>query len=212
MIILIGSTKGGSGKSTITTNISAALASRGEEVLLLDADRQPTSSEWEAERRLSQPSMPQIVCVQRYGNIDATLSQMARKYTYVIVDVAGRASDEFESALDVADIVVVPVRPSQADLNAVHNTVRFITKARRNNSQLKAYAFLNQAPTNVKGKEISQAREFLSDYSELKTLGAHIHDRKVYRDALSEGLSVIDMSDAKARGEILALISEVIYD
>jgi chromosome partitioning protein len=43
MIILIGGEKGGTGKTTVATNLSACLASAGRDVLLVDADRQGTS-------------------------------------------------------------------------------------------------------------------------------------------------------------------------
>lgn len=113
----------------------------------------------------------------------------------------------------VADVVLVPIRPSQADLNAAHNTTRLITQARRINPKINAYGFLNQAPTNIKGKEIELARAFILDYPELKLLTTNIYDRKVYRDALSEGLGVIEMpgksdSENNAKIEILALVKE----
>ena len=50
MIILVGSKKGGVGKSTIATNIAAILISRSKEVVLVDADRQSTSSNWADDR------------------------------------------------------------------------------------------------------------------------------------------------------------------
>lgn len=213
MIILVGSTKGGAGKSTAVTNIAAVLAHQEKEVLLFDADRQPTSSEWETERRLNHPKRPKITCVQRYGDIDSTILELSEKYANIVIDVAGRDSDEFRSALTVADVVLVPIRPSQADLNAVHSTVRLIIQARRINPKISAYCFLNQAPTNVKGKEIELARAFISDYPELGLLSTNVYDRKVYRDALSEGLGVIEMvgksdSEQSAKIEILALVEE----
>jgi chromosome partitioning protein len=129
------------------TNIAAVLAHQEKEVLLFDADRQPTSSEWETERRLNHPKHPKITCIQRYGDIDSTIMELSEKYANIVIDVAGRDSDEFRSALTVADVVLVPIRPSQADLNAVHNTVRLIVQARRINPKISAYCFLNQAPT-----------------------------------------------------------------
>lgn len=213
MIILVGSTKGGAGKSTAVTNLATVLAHQKKEVLLFDADRQPTSSEWETERRLNQLESPKITCVQRYGDIDSTIQELSEKYANIVIDVAGRDSDEFRSALTVADVVLVPIRPSQADLNAFHSTVRLIVQARRINPKLMAYCFLNQAPTNAKGKEIELAKEFISDYPEIKMLSTNVYDRKVYRDALSEGLGVIEMlgksdSEKSARSEILALVEE----
>lgn len=50
MIILVGSEKGGVGKSTIATNVVTYLALQGKDVMLVDADKQGTSSNWSQDR------------------------------------------------------------------------------------------------------------------------------------------------------------------
>ena len=51
MIILIGSEKGGVGKSTLATNLATALALKGSDIILVDADRQSTSANWSQDRK-----------------------------------------------------------------------------------------------------------------------------------------------------------------
>ena len=71
-IILIGGTKGGSGKSTIATNIAACLAEAGKSVIIMDADVQGTSAKW-AERRVNPEinpvALPKVLCVQNSGHV-----------------------------------------------------------------------------------------------------------------------------------------------
>jgi len=72
MIILLGSYKGGCGKSTLATSLAAMLAGAGGDVVLVDADKQSTASTWAADRE-ADPSLPAVACVQKYDNIRQTL-------------------------------------------------------------------------------------------------------------------------------------------
>ncbi len=68
MIILVDSEKGGVGKSTLATNISATLAKDGKDVILIDADRQGTSANWAFDR--SNTDRKQVECVRQYDSIN----------------------------------------------------------------------------------------------------------------------------------------------
>ena len=77
MIILIGSKKGGVGKSTLATNIAAFLITKGKDVVLVDSDRQSTSANWAHDR--SESDRPQLECVRQYDNIRKTLIDLSEK-------------------------------------------------------------------------------------------------------------------------------------
>jgi chromosome partitioning protein len=215
MIILISNQKGGVGKSTIATNFSAVLAQQGKDVLILDADRQLSASRWAHERKLTQDKAPKIVCVQQSGSIDDVLEDLAKRYEYVIVDAAGRDSEEMRSALSVCDIALFPFRPSQLDLDTLPTMDALVRQFRRVNPKIVANAVLSIAPTNTKIKEIEQSIMAIGGCSEIALLDTIIHDRKIYRDAYSEGLGVVEMSgrsdsEIASRKESLALVAEVL--
>ncbi|MGS1718604.1 division plane positioning ATPase MipZ, partial [Klebsiella pneumoniae] len=107
MITVIGSNKGGASKSTTATNIAIALALRGKDVCLLDADLQSSAAKWHASREEAD-LLPRITLIQKYGNISQTLRQLDEKFDHVIVDVAGRNSRELANAGAVADIIIAP--------------------------------------------------------------------------------------------------------
>jgi chromosome partitioning protein len=65
------------------------------------------------------------------------------------------------------------------------------------------------APTNPIIREERDAREYLTDYPEIKLLNARIQDRKVYRDAMSEGKGIIEMDNPKAKLELKKLMQEI---
>lgn len=216
MIILIANGKGGVGKSTLCCNIAAVLAQQKKDALIVDADQQPTTSKWIRARETFSSQYPVINCAQRYGPINRTLTDFDSRYEYVLVDVAGyMGSDEMNSALHVADILIMPFRPSQPDLDVLPDMVTAIKKAQWINEKLTPYALLSMAPTNTKIKELADAKEALLEYPEITPLDSIIYDRRVYRLAMSEGLGAVELtgkgdSEVSSRREILALVSEVL--
>jgi chromosome partitioning protein len=209
MIILIGSQKGGCGKSTTAVNISAELAGRGHDVVLVDSDRQCTAANW-AMDRVENQALAKVHCVQKYENIRDTLLDLDKRYEYVIVDAAGRDSRELRTGMTAAHILIVPFRPSQPDLDTLPNMQDIIIQAKDLNPDLKIFGLITMAPTNPIIHEEADARECLKDYPEIKLLSTMIRDRKVYRDAMSDGFGVVEMDNNKAKAEIKQLVVEVL--
>ena len=209
MIILIGSQKGGCGKSTIAVNIAAALALKGKDVFLLDADTQYSSMLW-AQDLLDTEVQQHIPHEKASGKIHQNLKDLASKYEYVIADTAGRDSRELRTGMTVADVLISPARPSQYDLDTLPHLAEVYSQAKDLNPKLAGYLVLNLCPTNPVIKEVAAAQEFLADYPEFKLANTLVYDRKAYRDAISEGKSVLEWTDAKAKHEIEALVGEII--
>lgn len=122
--ILITSQKGGSGKTTIAAHL-AVEAQRGNDapVWLIDTDKQGTLSLWH-ERRVDET--PQRADLP-FSRLDAGLKTLAdRGAAYCFVDTAPTISEQNTSLLRLADLVLIPVRPSPADLWAVSETVKLV--------------------------------------------------------------------------------------
>lgn len=208
MIVLIGSQKGGCGKSTTAVNVCAELARSGHDVVLVDADRQCTAANWAMDRSGNE-QLSTVHCVQKYENIRETLLDLDKRYQYVIVDAAGRDSRELRTGMTAAHVLVVPFRPSQPDLDTLPKMQEIITQAKDLNPGLIVYGLLTMAPTNPVINETAEAREYLQDYPEIRLLGTIIRDRKVYRDAMSEGRGVVEMDNQKAIEEVQMLMKEI---
>ena len=209
MIILFGGEKGGTGKSTLATNLSVWLSQKKSDFVLLDADRQGTSSNWVSERTSRFPDLQKINCLQRYGNIASTVKDLEGRYENVLIDAAGRDSEELRSSLVMADVLFSPLKTSQSDLWTLEHLHELIKLSRAMNSKLKAFAVLSMVSSNPKVSEAAQAREMLADYPEMNLAKAIIRDRKVYRDAMCESKGVLEMSDERAHQEIESLAKEV---
>ena len=208
MIITIGSKKGGVGKSTLATNISAFLAVAGKSVVLVDADRQSTSANWAADR--AETDRAYVVCVQKYDNIKNTLRDLAVHYDYVIVDCQGRDSIELRTALLACDLCIVPCCPSQADLDTIDSVASVIEDVEPLNEGLKAFYVLTKASANPAVTEIAEAQKYLSKHKKLHPLETIISERKIYRDALADGAGVVEMDNEKAIIEINSFMKEIL--
>jgi chromosome partitioning protein len=209
MIILVGSQKGGCGKSTVAINISVSLAADGRDVVLVDADRQMSSSRFIEDRR-ADPKRPPVHIVQMRDNIRDTLLDLDKRYEFVVVDVAGHDSSELRSGMTAADLLLVPFIPSNMDLDTIKSLGKVITEARFINPDLKVAAVLAKVPTNPSIHEEREAREYLSDYPEFPVCRSVIRERKIYRDILPYGLGVVESRNSKAKAEVQLLVQEIL--
>lgn len=207
MVALIGAEKGGVSKSTLTMNLATHLAHNGVDVAILDTDGQPTCGRW-VERRNEAGIRPTVHCVQRTGDVAATLRDLANRYQVVLVDAGGRDSRELRTAAAVAHLMLVPTQASQADLETMARVDEIIGLARGFNPTLEAYAVITRAPSNPVINEVNDARELLAEFEQIKLAATVIRDRKVYRDALLAGKGVVEMANGQAKAEIQLLAQE----
>lgn len=207
MILLLGSQKGGCGKSTLATNIAADFARQGLDVVLVDADRQGTTSRWAQDR--AETDATSVHCVSQFDRISSTLKDLDTRYDVVIVDAAGRDSTELRTGLLAADVLLTPFRPSQPDLDTLPHLAEVIGAAKDLNPRLRCLAVITMGPSNPQINESKDAKTYLSDFPEFDLCKSIIRDRKAYRDAISEGLGVVEWKDTKAKAEIQLLTQEI---
>jgi len=211
MIITIGSNKGGTGKTTTATNIAVALASQKKDVCLVDADFQRSASRWHQDRQESK-LLPSITLVEKYDNISNTIEDLNDKFDYVIVDVAGRNSREMITSISVSHILISPHQASQLDLDTIHELQEQITRVKDLNPNLASYILHTMASTNpsVKMNERKEFGDYLLDFPTLILLNSCLYYRKIYKDVMPFGKSVIESPNSFAKSEILELIKEVL--
>lgn len=210
MIILIGGNKGGSSKSTTACNLSAGLALTGSDVCLVDADRQRSAARWHADREAN-AILPGLTLVEKYDNIASTLKSLEPRFDYVVVDVAGRNSRELITGASVANILVAPHQCSQLDLDTMFELQDQTVRIRDINPGLRVVTYHTMASTNPKVREAERKMftEYVSDLPELQCLEAVSYYRKVYKDAMSLGKSVLECDNPDAAAEVEALMKEL---
>ena len=110
-----------------------------------------------------------------------------------------------------ADVLLVPFRPSQPDLDTLPHLSEVIEDTLDYNSNLKCYGVITMAPTNVFISETKEARELLADMpTDIELIDTAICDRKIYRDTISMGMGVTESDNSKAKAEIQLVLDKVI--
>lgn len=208
MILLLGGEKGGTGKSTISVNLAVWLAGQGKDVILIDTDRQRTSSHF-IDRRNELGNMPKVHCAEKYGNVYDTVKDMSSRYEYVLVDAGGRDSEELRTAMVVANKLYVPLKASQPDLETSVHMNELVKLARGLNQQLMAHLVISMGSTHPAVHEDQEATEILAELPEFAMSSVVIRERKAYRDAMAEGRGVMELDNEKAFDEIDTLAKEI---
>jgi chromosome partitioning protein len=201
MIITVGSTKGGVGKSTISCNLAVSAAIAGKSVLLVDADTQASSISFRAARETDDIQAIQITTPTIHKDLTRFDHDMK------IIDAGGRDNKAFRSAIMAADLLIIPCLPSSVDFWAASDVIEILSEA-RTYKEIPAHFALNQVIPNTKlSVEIVEAmKEFERDAGLLKSV---LCSRIVYKNAFAEGKGVVEMADKKAADEFGGLYAEI---
>jgi chromosome partitioning protein len=197
VITVVGNFKGGTGKSTVAFNLAIWLSYQGKKTAAVDLDPQGSLTDVMYVREEMEYS-PIIPVFQELTK------KTAKEWDEVIVDVGVADLPAMEKAMSMADRIIIPVAPSQAD---VWSTQRFMDLVRKNCKQdAIVMGLINRADTHPKVTETEEAMEALSMINGLKMQKSYLYQRTAYRRAFSEGLAVFEMMPAnKAAGEVWRL-------
>ena len=134
-IVVVASQKGGSGKTTIAAHLAvqAGLAGDGPAVLV-DADWQGSLAEWWCARNddtlVLATVTPGELTAMRADELAANLAELRRRgFAVVIIDTPPARTAAIEQVIAIADLVLIPARPSPHDLRAVGATVDMARRA-----------------------------------------------------------------------------------
>ena len=202
MITVIGSLKGGSGKSTITFNLAVWLAMAELDVLLVDADPQATLTDV-AEVRAEEGFEPEIEVV----GPEALDGDELHAADEVLIDIGTASMENLRKALRVCDRVVVPVPPSQADIWSTQRFIQYVHSV-VGEGKVDLLGFINRGDTHHAVRETNEAAAALVSLPSIKYLRPRISQRTVFRRSFSEGLAVFEL-DPRGKGarELNSLIA-----
>src|SRR3954451_19630567 len=212
MIVVVGGIKGGSGKTTVATNLAVIRAAAGGDVLLIDADDQETASDFTIIRKQRQPDAPSYTSIKLTGAAvrNETL-RLREKYQDITIDTGGRDTTSQRAALTVADMLLVPFVPRSFDVWTLEKVAELVGEMQPANPKLKAYTFLNRADS--RGQDNEEAMSFLRESSALTFIDTPIGSRKAFSNAAAQGLAVTELRspDPKAVDEI-QILYKYIFD
>ncbi len=207
MITVIGSLKGGSGKSTVTFNLAIWLAMAERKVAVIDADPQATLSDVLEVRREEgfEPSVERLDSAQMgdRGNLLA-------EHEEVLIDVGTASMENLKLAVSIADRLLVPVPPSQADIWSTQRFLRFIDSM-TSNPKPEVLGFINRADTHRAVRESDEAAAALVSLPGIRYLKPRLAQRTVYRRSFSEGLAVFEQEPRSKGAAEWNALAAVLY-
>ena len=212
MIVVVGGIKGGSGKTTIATNLAIMRALDGSDVLLIDADDQETASDFTMLRNERAQAEVTYTSIKLTGQAVRTETlRLADKYADVVIDTGGRDTTSQRAALTVADVLLVPFVPRSFDVWTLEKVGELVGEMRVANPDLKAYVFINRADPS--GRDNDEAADVLQETEGLEFIRTAIGTRKAFGNAAAQGLAVSELKpqDAKASQEMQTLY-RYLYD
>lgn len=203
-IIALLNEKGGAGKSTLAINLACALHRQGRKVVLVDADPQGTARDW----REASPEgldLPPVVPLDRPEVLLAGIKTL--NADIAVIDTPAKAEKMSANVVRVADIALIPVQPSGADVWASAAAVKLIQQKKDVGGQIEA-AFVAtrvSSATNL-SKEILKGE--WNEYG-IDMMDQSIGNRVSYAQALTDGTSLYETKDGQAKAEIELIIQEL---
>lgn len=209
MMVTVGNTKGGVGKTTIAVNLAIARAISGRDVWLIDGDRQGTA-QTAISIRAENGHTPGIACATYPDGqtLRAQVQQQGSKFDDIIIDAGGRDSTALRAALVLSDVLLIPFQPRSYDVWALSDIAALVDEARSVRDGLRCYAMLNCADPGDSSSDNAEAASAVADVPQFEYLPTIIRRRKAFANAAGAGLSVLELKpeDKKATEELKSLL------
>lgn len=200
-VLSIVAEKGGVSKTTLATSISSAIQRAGGSVILLDCDPQHTAYSW---AHLDGPPKPRTVLAEA-RRLERDVAGLQGAFDWIVIDTQPGVSRDTVHAVNVADSVLVPLRPG-VDLWAASTTAQIVRGAMDARPALQAALVLVQ---EIHGTVLGRAVWAKLSELGIPTLQTRVEMRVAYAEALLTGQNIFDLPDSKAHHEIESIVTEI---
>lgn len=206
LVLSLVNNKGGVGKTTLAINLACAFACGGKVTGLIDIDPQCSATDWGDKREAAGSDNPSVVALPAPQLGKALRKAEGSGVDVVVVDTPAKIESNLVAAAELSSAVVVPVRPSLMDLQAMRQTTQCLARINR-----PALAVINSV-TLMTMRDFATIAATLEEEWHLKVFPRPIWDRSVYRAGLFSGSGAVETSDQKARQEITSLADWIVRE
>ncbi|MBA3007018.1 MAG: AAA family ATPase [Proteobacteria bacterium] len=204
MIITVGNTKGGVGKTTIAVNLAVEAARDGKKVLLVDTDPQGSSIAFRAEREKDDIRAIALVSDKLHKDI----KEFSAAFDWIVIDAGGRDNAIFRSAVAACDLFLLPVLPSQFDVWAAADAIAVFKEIQPFNGMIGRMVLNMVRPNTIVSSEAQEALAVYQD--DIPLLSEQLHNRVAYKASISNGQGVTEYEPSgKAAEETIILYKEL---
>lgn len=203
MIYTVGGIKGGSGKTTIATNLTVFLLQQGRDVILIDADDQESATDFTSFRHQTLNGEIGYTAVKVTGReLNAQVMRLSSKCDDIVIDTGGRDTVSQRSALTASNVYLVPFAPRSLDIWTLRKVENLISEVLPFNPELRCLTFINKA--DARGTYKEEAAELLRSSEFLHFLETAVGNRISFANAAAAGLGALEVKpmDEKAIAEI----------
>jgi chromosome partitioning protein len=186
MIITVGNTKGGVGKTTIAVNLAVEAARDGKKVLLVDTDPQGSSIAFRGEREKDDIKAIALISDKLHKDI----KEFSAAFDWIVIDAGGRDNAIFRSAVAACDLFLLPVLPSQFDVWAAADAIAVFKEIQPFNGMLGRLVLNMVIPNTIVSSEAQEALAVYKD--DIPLLPEQLHNRVAYKSSISNGLGVTE--------------------
>jgi chromosome partitioning protein len=206
MLTVVGNLKGGTGKSTVAFNLAVWLAHDKTGVLAFDLDPQCTLVDV-CDVREEDGYEPTFEVSTSLDELELRVKDKKRSRP-IIVDMSVGNMPAMEKAISLADRILIPVQPSQADIWSTQRFLKIVKDNINKKKKPEVLGFINRADTHIGVRETDEAESALKMMQGIMPLNARLYQRTAYRRSFSEGLSVFELDPmGKASKEMQKLAS-----
>ncbi|MBE9568755.1 MAG: AAA family ATPase [Proteobacteria bacterium] len=191
MLTVVGNLKGGTGKSTVAFNLAVWLAYDKTGVKAFDLDPQCTLVDV-CEVREEDGYEPIVEVSTDLGELERLASDKKSKCP-IIVDMSASNMPAMVRAISLADRVLIPVQPSQADIWSTQRFLKIVADNLDKKNKTEVLGFINRADTHIGVRETDEAEQALQMLQGIKAIDIRLYQRTAYRRSFSEGLGVFEL-------------------
>jgi len=192
-VIVVAAQKGGTGKTTLSGHLGVELANRGFKTVLVDTDPQGSLKAWWESREAAQPALMSATAKE----LAAALPALRKDgFQYMIVDTPPQVTQLIKDIVNLADLVLIPAKPSSHDLRAVGKTVELVADSKK----IMVFVLNEVRPrTRLEGQAVAA----MSQHGKVSPI---VYDRQDFVSSMTDGRVAQELRPSgKAAREIEAL-------